>query len=82
MVLVVYADRGCGARKREHRARERTAKEEIEVNNSANLGDGDAVVWNGENVEDETRLLVSKSRIWQQPSTLASEHSLPALRRK
>ena len=58
-------------------ARERAAKEEMEVNNSGNEDDA---VWKDENVvDDETRLLetnLSESHIWQQLSFPASEHSL------
>ena len=59
-------------------ARERAAKEEMEVNNSGNEDDA---VWKDENVvDDETRLLevyLSESHTWQQLSALASEHTLP-----
>ena len=55
VVLVVHADRGCGAWKRECRARELAAKEEKGVNNSVNSGDEGDVAWKGKNVEDETR---------------------------
>ena len=49
-------------------ARERTAKDETEVDSSANSGDEDDAVWKDENVENKTRLLetyVSVSHIWR-----------------
>ena len=67
-VLVACADRGYGARRCECRTRKCTAKEEMEVDNSANTGDKDDAVWKDEDVNDETCLLetyLSESHIWQ-----------------